>query len=66
MRKRIRDPIHGYVELDDEILKIVDNEFFQRLRYIKQNGLAYLVFPSANHTRFEHSLGTFHIAFSDD
>jgi HD superfamily phosphohydrolase len=37
MRKRIRDPIHGYVELDDEILKIVDNEFFQRLRYIKQN-----------------------------
>lgn len=62
MRKRIRDPIHSYVELDDEILKIVDNEFFQRLRYIKQNGLAYLVFPSANHTRFEHSLGTFHIA----
>lgn len=38
MKKRIRDPIHGYVELDDNILKIVDNEFFQRLRYIKQNG----------------------------
>ncbi|MCI2415774.1 MAG: hypothetical protein MPF33_11135 [Candidatus Aramenus sp.] len=32
------------------------------LRYIKQNGFAYLVFPSATHTRFEHSLGTYHVA----
>ena len=60
--KRIRDPIYGYITLDDESLKIVDNPFFQRLRYIKQNGLAYLVFPSATHTRFEHSLGTYHVA----
>lgn len=60
--KRIRDPIYGYIALGDDELKIVDSPFFQRLRYIRQNGLAYLVFPSATHSRFEHSLGTFHVA----
>ena len=60
--KRIRDPIYGYVEVDEEALKIVDDPFFQRLRYIRQNGLAYLVFPSATHSRFEHSLGAYHVA----
>jgi len=41
---------------------IVDTRIFQRLRYIRQNGLLHFVFPSAVHTRFAHSIGTMHIA----
>ncbi|MEM0149562.1 MAG: HD domain-containing protein [Candidatus Micrarchaeaceae archaeon] len=54
----IRDPIYGNVEISDTELKIIESAQMQRLRYIKQTGFAYLVFPGANHTRFEHSLGT--------
>ena len=60
--KVIRDSIHKDIYLDENELKIVDSEEFQRLRNIKQTGLTYLVYPSANHTRFEHSLGTMFIA----
>ncbi|WP_048152094.1 HD domain-containing protein [Palaeococcus ferrophilus] len=60
--KLIHDPIHGHIELDDFALKLVDTPQFQRLRRITQLGLAYLAYPSARHTRFEHSLGTFYIA----
>ncbi|AAY81368.1 HD domain-containing protein [Sulfolobus acidocaldarius] len=62
MVKLIRDPIYGYIRVNDEDLRIVDSPFFQRLRYIRQNGMAYLVFPSATHSRFEHSLGVYHVA----
>ncbi len=60
--KTIRDPIHGQIRLDDTIVKIIDTPQFQRLRRIKQLGFANLVYPGANHTRFEHSLGVMHIA----
>ncbi|MEE9593907.1 MAG: HD domain-containing protein, partial [Candidatus Hydrothermarchaeales archaeon] len=60
--KVIRDPIHGDIFLTEPETKIVDSLEFQRLRRIKQLGMAYLVYPSANHTRFEHSLGAMHVA----
>lgn len=58
----IRDPVHGYVRLDDLAIDLVDTQEMQRLRWIKQLGLAHLVYPGANHTRFEHSLGSYHLA----
>lgn len=60
--KAIRDPIHGQIRLNEKIIKIIDTPQFQRLRRIKQLGFANLVYPGANHTRFEHSLGVMHIA----
>lgn len=53
----IRDPIHGDVELSDLEAAVLDLPAVQRLRAVKQLGTAYLVYPSAQHTRFEHSLG---------
>ncbi|NJE02937.1 HD domain-containing protein [Thermococcus sp. MV11] len=60
--KLVHDPIHGHIELDDFAVRLVDTPEFQRLRRITQLGLAFLAYPSARHTRFEHSLGTFHLA----
>ncbi|ENN95975.1 metal dependent phosphohydrolase [Methanocaldococcus villosus KIN24-T80] len=60
--KVIRDAIHKDIYLTDEEMEVIDTEEFQRLRNIKQTGLTYLVYPSANHTRFEHSLGCLYIA----
>ncbi len=62
MTKVIRDSIHKDIYLEENIVNIIDSEEFQRLRNIKQTGLTYLVYPSANHTRFEHSIGTMFIA----
>ena len=56
--KLIRDAAHGDIQLGSLEIEIVDTPEFQRLRGIKQLGTAYFVFPSALHTRFEHSLGT--------
>ncbi|WP_170086494.1 HD domain-containing protein [Kyrpidia spormannii] len=53
----IRDPIHGFIELSRSELRIVDSAPFQRLRRIHQLGTTYLVYPTAEHTRFTHSLG---------
>lgn len=58
----IRDPVHGYVKLEGLALELADTPQMQRLRWIKQLGLANLVYPGANHTRFEHSLGVYHLA----
>jgi uncharacterized protein len=58
----IRDPIHGFIYREAKEKKIVDTGVFQRLRLLKQLALANLVYPGAMHTRFEHSLGAFHIA----
>lgn len=58
----IRDPVHGYVRLEGLALDLADTPQMQRLRWIKQLGLANLVYPGANHTRFEHSLGAYHLA----
>src|ERR1041384_3924233 len=56
--KLIRDAVHGDIEFGALEIELMDTPEFQRLRGIKQLGTAYLVFPSAVHTRFEHSLGT--------
>jgi HD superfamily phosphohydrolase len=60
--KIIKDPVHGYVEVEDFLLPLLDSPPLQRLRYIKQLAFSYLVYPGANHTRFEHSLGTMFLA----
>jgi len=60
--KIIKDPVHGYIEADTLALQLIDTELVQRLRHISQLGFANLVYPGANHTRFEHSLGTMHLA----
>ncbi|NPA47680.1 MAG: HD domain-containing protein [Thermococci archaeon] len=62
MAKIIHDGIHGSMKIDGIILDLIKTPEFQRLRSIKQLGLAYLVYPGANHSRFEHSLGTWHVA----
>lgn len=61
-KKTIRDPIHGTIKVSDWIMKIIDTPIVQRLRRINQLGFTNLVYPGANHTRFEHSLGVMHIA----
>jgi len=58
----IRDPIHGYIEISPYIEKLLDTRIVQRLRNVKQLGWTNLVYPGANHTRFEHSLGTYYLA----
>jgi len=60
--KVIRDPIHDYIELDDLALALIETPQVQRLRRIRQLGFSNLVYPGANHTRFEHSLGVYHLA----
>ena len=57
----IRDPVHGDIHLSAEELALLDTRAMQRLRGVRQLGTAYLVFPGAQHTRFEHSLGTLHM-----
>lgn len=58
----IRDPLWNNVRVDAVALRLVDTPVFQRLRYVRQLGLAYLVYPGATHTRFEHALGAYHLA----
>ena len=58
----IIDPIHDFVRVYDNELKIIDTSIFQRLRRIRQLSGAHLIYPGAQHTRFEHSLGVMHIA----
>jgi hypothetical protein len=57
-----RDAIHGNIEITPFELSIINTKIFQRLRYIKQTPSVSYVFHSANHTRFEHSIGTLYIA----
>lgn len=58
----IVDPIHDFIRVHDIELKIIDSPIFQRLRRIRQLSGAHLTYPSAQHSRFEHSLGVMHIA----
>ncbi len=61
--KIVNDPVYGFIRFPEpEIMRIIDHTWFQRLRNIKQMGLAHLVYPGAVHTRFAHSLGACHLA----
>jgi HD superfamily phosphohydrolase len=60
--KTIRDQVHGDIILNVAECAVIDTQIFQRLRRIKQLGTVDLVFPGAEHSRFQHSLGTLHVA----
>lgn len=60
--KIINDPVHGTIKLSGALLELASTPELNRLNQIRQLGLAYLVFPGAHHTRFEHSLGVCHVA----
>ncbi|WP_135806659.1 HD domain-containing protein [Halorussus marinus] len=60
--KTIKDSVHDHIEVEGVARALLDTPAVQRLRRIKQLGPAHLVYPSANHTRFEHSLGVYYLA----
>ncbi len=66
LRDRVfRDPVHGLIELrgeDRPIAELLETRAMQRLRRIKQMGMAWLVYPGAEHSRFSHALGALHVA----
>ncbi len=57
-----RDPVHGLISFPGDVARILDTRAFQRLRRIRQDGFASLVYPGAEHSRFGHALGAYHIA----
>lgn len=59
--KQIHDNIHGYIKISNIACAIIDTVEFQRLRYLHQLGTCYFVYPTATHTRFEHSIGVYHL-----
>ncbi|MDY0293750.1 MAG: HD domain-containing protein [Candidatus Methanomethylophilaceae archaeon] len=61
-RKMIQDPVHGSIPVDGLFLEILNRHEMQRLRRVRQLGMGNMVFPGANHTRFEHCMGVFHLA----
>ncbi len=60
----IRDPLWDNITLDGSALAVLDTPSVQRLRYIRQLGHAFLVYPGATHSRFEHALGAYHLTRS--
>jgi HD superfamily phosphohydrolase len=58
----IRDPLWNNVRVDAVARRLIDTPTFQRLRYVRQLGWVYLVYPGATHSRFEHAIGTYHLA----
>ncbi len=60
--KIVRDPIHGNIRFEGMFLHLLETPEIQRLHGIKQLGFAYMVFPGANHTRLEHSIGAYKMA----
>jgi HD superfamily phosphohydrolase len=58
----VRDPLWNNIRLEPEALELLDTPSIQRLRYVRQLGHAFLVYPGATHTRFEHALGAYHLA----
>ena len=57
----IRDPLWDNIRLDRPAQLVLDTPAVQRLRYVRQLGHAFLVYPGATHTRFEHALGAYHL-----
>ncbi|MGH9262538.1 MAG: HD domain-containing protein, partial [Acidimicrobiales bacterium] len=62
MSEVVRDPLWSNIRVEPELLAVVDTPVVQRLRYVRQLGHAFLVYPGATHTRFEHALGAYHLA----
>ena len=60
--QKIMDAVHGMIPLTDWQVEIIDHSLFQRLRWIGQNDVLFMVFPSARHERFSHSVGACHLA----
>ncbi len=61
-KKIINDPVYGFINIPRGIIfDLIEHQYFQRLRRIKQLGLTYLVYPGATHTRFQHSIGAMHL-----
>lgn len=58
---RLYDSLFGYIELTEIEKEIIQTPIFQRLHHINQLGLAHIIFPTALHTRFSHSLGVLFI-----
>jgi HD superfamily phosphohydrolase len=58
----VRDPLWNNIRLDALALALLDTHVVQRLRYVRQLGHAFLVYPGATHARFEHALGAYHLA----
>src|ERR1700712_3578461 len=58
----LRDPLWNNIRLDQLALALLETPVFQRLRYVRQLGHAFLVYPGATHSRFEHALGAYHLA----
>lgn len=63
LARKILDPIHGIIRLTATEIDFINHPLYQRLRNIKQNSFLYKVFPSAVHSRFEHSLGVLHLSY---
>ena len=60
--KIISDNIHGNIKIHPLLIRIIDTPQFQRLRHLKQLGILHYIYPTANHSRFEHSIGCSHLA----
>lgn len=61
-KKIFNDPVYGFISIPDDLhFDIIEHQYFQRLRRIKQLGLSHFVYPGALHTRFHHSLGAMHL-----
>ncbi len=60
--KKIYDAVHGFIRFNSLEKDLIDSEPFQRLHYLRQLGISFLVYPGATHTRFEHSLGAMELA----
>lgn len=58
----VRDPLWNNIRLDQLAVELIDTPVLQRLRYVRQLGLTFLVYPGASHSRFEHALGAWHLA----
>ncbi|HSX03410.1 MAG TPA: HD domain-containing protein [Rhabdochlamydiaceae bacterium] len=60
--EKIYDSVHGFIHFNQCERELIDSALFQRLHYLHQLGISYLVYPGGTHTRFEHSLGTMELA----
>jgi len=61
-KKIINDPLHGFVSIQEPIVaSLIQHPWFQRLRHIRQLGMADQVYPGAGHSRFQHAIGAYHL-----